>query len=102
MVSSSTSTKTSVAPSRLTTSADEKKVKSGTKTASPGPIPPYLEGKGESIGAVGTTDAMLHTDIFGQLGFKFLDGLAHDKGTRLHHVENGLVYLGFQYLVLML
>lgn len=45
---------------------------------------------------------MLHTDIFGQLGFKFLDGLAHDKGTRLHHVENGLVYLGFQYLVLML
>ncbi len=38
-VVSSTSTKMGVAPSRETTSAEEKKVKSGTNTASPGPMP---------------------------------------------------------------
>ena len=38
-VSSSTSTKTGVAPRIATTSPDEKNVKSGTNTASPSPIP---------------------------------------------------------------
>ena len=38
-VSASTSTNTGVAPSKETISAEAKKVKSGTNTASPGPMP---------------------------------------------------------------
>ena len=44
-VSSSISIKTGVAPSKETTSADAKKVKSGTNTASPAPMPQALRAR---------------------------------------------------------
>lgn len=44
-MSGQTSTKTGVAPSNETTSAEEKKVKSGTKTASPSPTPHALRAR---------------------------------------------------------
>ena len=39
---------------------------------------PCLEGKGESIGAIGTGETMFYADIFGELGLELLDLGTHD------------------------
>ena len=56
---------------------------------------PDLQGEGEGIGAVGTGDTVAYADVLGELGLEFLDGLAHDEGTGLHHTEHGAVDVGF-------
>lgn len=39
---------------------------------------PCLEGKGESIGAIGTGETMFYADILGELGLELLDLRTHD------------------------
>ena len=45
---------------------------------------------------------MFYSDIVGQLLFEFFDRCAHDKMGRGGNFHHGFVYIGFQYLILLL
>ena len=57
-LSTSTSAKTGVAPTRTTASALATNVKAGTMTASTGPDPQSRQGEFEGVGAIRTGDAL--------------------------------------------
>ena len=88
-LSGRTSTNTGVAPDSTATSTVATKVKAGTNTASPGPIPSAIKRQQQRIGAIGAADAMPRAAERRQLTFELGDLRPQHKLAVVQHRGDG-------------